>query len=759
MRRRSTFAVALVALALGALWLARGRAVTRATRPNVLLISIDTLRADRLGAYGHAAARTPQLDALAARGLRFSQATTVVPLTLPAHASLLTGTFPAFHGVRDNGGFELGPEQVTLAETLQAQGYDTGAFVAAFVLDSRWGLAQGFDHYFDDFDLSKYSGVGLDSVQRRGDEVVARAADWLDGPRQSPFFAWVHLYDPHAPYDAPAEYRARFPAGLDGAYDAEVAFADAQVGELLRRLGPERLARTLVAVVGDHGESLGEHQEQAHGFFIYDATLSVPLILAGPSVAPGVIDDQVRLVDLMPTLLELAGVSVPGAVQGRSLLPLARGERLDLVAWSETFYPRYHYGWSELEALRDGRFKFIAAPRPELYDLRADPRETRDLAASDPRRVAAFTRALDDLRTRLGTPRAARGPGPVTREVEERLQALGYVGGAVSARHLEERPRADPKDRIGLYNLLKRAGSAAIEGRLDEALALAEEALRQDAEIIEGHTLVGNFHARAGRQARAADAYRRALALDPQHLGATFSLALAYKNQGRLDDAAAGFERLRTLDPKNGKALWQLADIDRRQGRLERACERLQQGLTLDVDRPPFQAGLAECRLEERRFDEARALLEDALRARPDLPDAHFHLALAAEAQGDAAGAARAYEAELARDPRAYRAAFNLAKLLLRAGRAREAETRFRQAVDARPEFGTGWLYLAKALFDAGDTAAAEQAARTGLTRRPEPGTAALGHLVLADVYTRQGRRDAARRELGLAERAQRGGK
>jgi arylsulfatase A-like enzyme/cytochrome c-type biogenesis protein CcmH/NrfG len=758
MRRPVLITALAVAAALVCVVVARRSGFgPRPPRPNLLLVSLDTLRADRLGAYGYAQAQTPRLDALAARGVRFTQATTVAPLTLPAHASLLTGTFPAFHGVRDNGGFYLGDDALTLAEVLKAQGYATAGFVGAFVLDSRWGIAQGFDTYFDDFDLSKYGGVGLDTVQRRGDEVVAHAAAWLDAARAAPFFAWVHLYDPHAPYDAPEPYRSRFPPGLQGAYDAEVAYTDAVVGTLLERVGQERLKDTLVVVVGDHGESLGEHQEQAHGFFVYDATVQVPLIVAGPGLAPRTVDEQVRLVDVMPTVLERLGVPASAAVQGRSLVPLTRGERLGLTAWSETYYPRYHYGWSQLEALRDGRFKLVAAPRPELYDLRADPHETRDLSAAEPERVAAFTRVLDELRTRLAGRAAAAGPQAVDRETEERLQALGYVGGSVSARHLEERPRGDPKDKIGLYNLLKRAGSASLEGRLDAAVALVREALAADPEIIEGHTLLGNFHAKAGRHADAVDAYRRALALDPEHRGATFSLALAYKNLGRLDDAQAGFERVRRLDPKNGKALWQLADLDAQRGRLEDAQARLEEALALDVDRPGFLLKLGEVHIEQKRWSEARAALTAALEAKPDLPHARFDLALVAEAQGDAATAVRGYEAELARDPKSHRAAFNLAKLLLRAGRASEAAARFRAAVEAQPDFGTGWLYLAKALCDSGDLQAAEQAARTGLARRPEAGTAPLGHYVLADVYTRLGRERDARRELAAARKAQGG--
>src|SRR5262249_10133980 len=265
------------------------RSVLPARAPrNLLLVSIDTLRADRLGCYGHAEAQTPRLDALARSGLRFAQATTVVPLTLPAHSALLTGTFPAWHGVRDNGGFYLGDDQTTLAEVLRAKGFRTGGFVGAFVLDRRWGIAQGFDRYFDEFDLEKYGEAqGMDAIQRPGSEVVDKALEWLSADRAKPFFAWVPLYAPHTPYEAPEPFRSRFPATVSGAYDAEIAFSDAQVGRLLDALDADgRLAETVVVVSGDHGEMLGEHGEPTHGFLIYDAALHIPLIVAGPRVPP-----------------------------------------------------------------------------------------------------------------------------------------------------------------------------------------------------------------------------------------------------------------------------------------------------------------------------------------------------------------------------------------------------------------------------------------------------------------------------------------
>ncbi len=761
---RRAAGVALVALAL-VLGLLAGRSWRSCAAPlgprraNLLLVSIDTLRADHLGSYGYAAAQTPNLDALAARGWRFAQATTVVPLTLPAHSSLLTGTFPAHHGVRDNGASYLADEQITLAEVLREQGYRTGAFVGAFVLDSRWGLDQGFDRYFDDFDLSKYEGAGMDAIQRPGDEVVAPAREWLEKEKGKPFFAWVHLYDPHTPYEPPGTYRTRFPSTPLGAYDGEIAWTDALVGRLLEGLaGDGRLDRTVVVVLGDHGESLGEHREATHGFFVYDATIQIPLLVSGPGIAPRVVGDQVRIVDVMPTALELLGVSVPRAVQGQSLVPLGRGERKELVALTESWYPRYHYGWSQLTALRDGRFKLIEAPRPELFDLQQDPGELADLSAREPARVAALRGALGELMARHTSASASRAPQAVDPEAEERLQALGYVGGAPSARNLEERPRGDPKDKIDLYNLLKQAGQDAIEGRLDDAVARASEALAKDPDVIEGYVLLGNVHSKAKRYEDALAAYRKALARDPENQRATFSLALTYKELGRLADAEAAFERARRQDPRRGKTIWQLADIGMQRGRLDRAEALLKEGLTLKADRPSLLLKLGECYIEMKRYPEARDRVREALQEKPDLAGAHYDMALIHEAGGETEKAIAEYEAEIARNDKAYRASFNLAKLLLSAGRAQEAARRFRQSVEAKPDFGTGHLYLAKALLDAGDLPGALEAAQKGLASKPERSVAPLGHYVLADVYARQGRSRDAAREVAAARRLERGG-
>jgi arylsulfatase A-like enzyme/Flp pilus assembly protein TadD len=719
------------------------------------LVSIDTLRADHLGSYGYAGAQTPRLDALARSGLRFETATTVVPLTLPAHSSLMTGTFPAWHGVRDNGGFYLGDDQVTLAEVLREKGYRTGGFVGAFVLDRRWGIAQGFDRFFDDFDLDKFAdAASMDMVQRPGAQVVDQALPWLHAEPDRPFFAWVHLYDPHAPYEAPEPFRSRFPPTPTGAYDAEIASTDAQVGRLLDALTADgRLAETLVVVVGDHGEMLGEHGEQTHGFFLYEPAVHVPMIMAGPGVPARAVPDQVRLVDVMPTTLRLLGIEPPKAVQGVSLLPLARGERLGLVAHSESWYPRYHYGWSELVSVQDGRFKYVRAPRPELYDLEHDPGEAKNRAGDDKARQEALARALEDIEAKTRSEAAATGPRPVDPETEERLAALGYVGGSVSRRNLEDRPRGDPKDKIGLYNLLKQAGSASVEGRTDEAISKARQALAADPEIVEAYMLLGNFLKKAKRPDEAIAAYRLALDQDDEHQGALFSLALAYKEQGRFDEARVGFERARALDPKNGKVLWQLADLLLRQGEPEKAEAVAKDALARKVDEHRFLLKLGESQIEAKQYDEAEKSLKAALLKKPDLDTARFNLGLVYEEKGQTEQAIASYQGELAQNPKAHRAAFNLAKLLLKAGRLQEATAYFRKTVELAPDFGTGQLYLAKALLDAGDLEGAERWARSGLARKPEPSLAPLGHYVLADVYNRRGRGAEALREVAAAKR------
>jgi arylsulfatase A-like enzyme len=411
---------------------------------NVVFITLDTTRADRLGAYGFADAGTPTLDRLAREGVLFEQAETAAPLTLPAHCSLFTGRYPFQHGVHENG-VPLPPVEQTLAQVLQARGYETAAFTASFVLDARWGLSRGFEHYSGvpapaDPDAPRHN-------RRPANEVVDQALAWLQTAAGSPFFVWLHLYDAHAPYDVD---RAAHPSG----YQPAIAFMDAQIDRVIAFLDSRHLRdRTVIIVVGDHGESLGDHGEQTHGLFIYESVMRVPLIVDAPMAgARGRrVSDSVRTVDVLPTLLDIVHVPAPSSVAGVTLVPRmkGRGRAPSLDAYSETMFPRDRFGWSELRAIRSGRFKAIAAPRPELYDLARDPSETENIIDAHP---AVVDPLLAKLRALTADARADAGPGLSDRDAVERLSALGYVGAGRAAAPTAE--LADPKDKLALYLLI-----------------------------------------------------------------------------------------------------------------------------------------------------------------------------------------------------------------------------------------------------------------------------------------------------------------
>jgi arylsulfatase A-like enzyme len=420
---------------------------------NLMVITLDTFRADRLGAYGSRRGLTPHLDRFAEEGVLFETTQSVAPLTLPAHSSLFTGQFPPGHGVHDNAdvlGDRRGGD--TLAEVLARSGFRTGAFLAATVLDTSRGLNRGFSHY--DAVLPRLDAYGRQHGRRRADEVVARALQWLDVVEGSRFLAWLHFYDAHAPYESPAPFRDAHSDPYDGA----VAFIDAQVGVLLDILERRGLLdRTVVVVVGDHGESLGDHGEWTHGLFVYESVLHVPLMIRAPRSAlrGRRVSGLTRSVDVMPTVLELLGVRHEARMDGESLLPFMAGTRPDLDAYAENLYPNVRFGWSTVRALRSGRYKVIDTARPELYDLQHDPEEQWNLFAT--RRDVAeamLQRLRGDEYLSVNQP----GPGPpaIDPELQKRLGALGYVSVARSAAALDAHgggPR-DPKDMVDDFNRL-----------------------------------------------------------------------------------------------------------------------------------------------------------------------------------------------------------------------------------------------------------------------------------------------------------------
>ena len=755
--RRAAIGLLVLAIAAAGWWL-----LPRAGRAgrgdlNVVLITLDTLRADHLGAYGATMVQTPHLDALASSGVVFDQVMTVAPLTLPAHSSIMTGQFPPRHGVRDNGGFFLGPEQQTLAELLSARGYRTGAAVGAFVLDSKWGLDQGFDAYFDDFDLTNVKAMSLASVKRPGNEVVDLALDWMDDVADQRFFAWMHLYDPHAPYESPEPFRSRYPGHP---YRGAVAFTDAQVGRVFDFLDQRALAdNTIVIVTSDHGEGLGEHGEETHGFFIYESSMRVPLIVRVPGVTPRRVSQPVRSVDIMPTVLDLIGAEVPPALAGVSLWPLLSGEtrEMALEGYGEAMYPLHHYGWSELTALRSDRYKLISAPKPELYDLERDPHEVTNLF--DERRSVADA-MLRQLRARMeemaADAPAAAAAEDVDPETRARLAALGYVGSFVATTSDTESVRADPKDKIELFNLMTTARDIAKSGDDPgaEAIAMLQRVVAEDPNVIDAWFMLGNEHFKAGRFTEAIAQFSRSLVLKPDYDLAIINMANAYRRLGQDDAALAGYERYIQVDPKNAYVRYQLGEIYMDKGETARAEAEFAHALSLEPKLASATVATGVLAFQRGDMARAEALLREALATKADVRLAHFNLALIAETRGDTQAAEAAYRAELAQHPTAYKAAFTLGRLAARRARPAEAEDWYRQAVDINPDFPEGLFYLAKTKLDAGrDLAEAAALATKGLRLQPEGELSPMGHFILGGVLMAQGRGAEADRELqkGLA--------
>jgi arylsulfatase A-like enzyme/predicted Zn-dependent protease len=729
---------------------------------NVLIVTLDTTRADAMGAYGNRSAATPVFDRLGREGVLFDQAITAAPLTLPAHSSIFTAKYPPGHGVRDNGGFFLGAAETTLAERLKASGFRTGGFVGAYVLDRRWGIAQGFDTYVDEFDVARATGSASATVERPGNEVADRALAWLETAAAGRFFAWVHFYDAHSPYDPPEPYRSRF---LDRPYAGEIAFADAQVGRLVEFLERRHLlSRTVVVVVGDHGESLGEHDESTHGFFVYRSVLRVPLVIRTPfdALQGTRFAATVRTVDVAPTILDLIGLPPPERVDGVSLVPLMTGAARDpgLDAYSEAMYPRYHFGWSDLRALTSGRYRFIDAPRPELYDLEQDPAEAHNLYEARRPLADRMAQSLRQLTRAGGAPTRTAEVDP---DVRARLAALGYVGTFVAEPSAGgASPLPDPKDKIDLFNLMTEAREKLQDGAdVPAGMEMLQRVTKKDPQVIDAWLLLGNEHANRREYDAALANYRRALELKPDYDLALRNMANVYRDLGQIDAAIAGFERLLGFDPNNGHARQELAQILLDANRVDAADRELRAALRQDPAMAAARNTLGALRLKQGQVDAAETEIRAALAQRADLPLAHFNLALAAEQRGRLDDAIAEYRQEIDRHPGSYKAQFNLGKVYERLGDRAAQQRAFEDAIASNPRFAEGHFFLAKLYLDERSYERAMALAKQGLAMQPAGEWSPLGHFVLSDAYAALGRRDDAAREAAegrrLAARAKAG--
>ena len=518
---------------------------------NVLLVTLDTTRPDRLGAYGYEKAGTPALDALARNGVRFANAYCPVPMTLPSHCSILTGTGPLYHKVHNNGTYYLNKDIVTLTERLKDKGYRTSAFVSSFNVDSRFGVGKGFDVFDDRFGEDEM--IKTFRSERRAADTAAAFLAWLDGPGAGPFFSWVHFYDPHMPYDPPAAYKERYA----DPYDGEIAYMDSCLGKVLDRLRARGLLdRTLIVVAGDHGEALGEKGEVDHGVFIYDVTMKVPLLFHAPRNLPRglVLSSRVRLIDIMPTVLDAIKLPPGKQVQGTSLLPFMTEKRKDdLPCYLESYYPLETYGWSELVGLIEGGRKLIRAPRPELYDLVADPGETRDIVQRESGRAASMMKRLKELIAAESSD-FALSRRKLSREEEERLRSLGYVGGDASVR-VGKGPLPDPKDMMTEFRILYRAKTNEWDGKWDDAEKDYREILRLQPDVAWRYIDLAIFLTRRDRLAEAIDVVKGGLARMPDSFVLLSRLAHLQMWAGRFDEAYGTSQEALRIDPRYFDAL------------------------------------------------------------------------------------------------------------------------------------------------------------------------------------------------------------
>jgi arylsulfatase A-like enzyme/tetratricopeptide (TPR) repeat protein len=673
-------------------------------RPNILLVTIDTLRADRVGAYGAKSPATPAMDRLAAEGCLFEESIVQVPLTRPSHATIFTGLYPFQHGIRDNFAPPLGIAHRTLAEILKGQGYATGGFVGSFIVNTQSGLNRGFDEFDDTFETGGKGSAFFTEYQRRAAQVEERAGPWIEraAAGSRPFFAWVHFYDPHSPYKAPPPYGARY---AKTPYDGEVAYTDDVLGRLMARLVKLGVAdRTLVVVTSDHGESLGEHKEEEHGFFVYDVALRVPLILRMPGrIAGGVrVKTVARSIDLVPTILDLAGLrtATPQGLPGHSLAAaLGAPQKADpeIISYSETLFARLHFGWSELRSVRMGGWKYIQAPRPELYDLARDPAEQNNVYSSEGRRAAAMrSRLLDTLGGSPETAVVGVANPVLDQETMDRLASLGYIsgpgGGAPS--------NVDPKDKIEDFMEYGRAIRTAVEafgsGNLKAAVKGLEAIVAQGRGGFDVSFYLGRAYLELRDFQAAVPHLRDAILKVPTYTPAYLELAKALVALKQYDEAMRVLRDGLARDPRNFQFHSHLGFIARARQDLPTARRHYETSRSLEPGDFDVRMNLGAI---YRDLGEPRLALQEvdaALQIQPNSGEAHNQRGMLLGGLGDLPAAVGAFERATTLEPKNALMWFNLGLTRLRAGDKAGAAAALRRTLDLKPDFTEAKKLLAE---------------------------------------------------------------
>jgi arylsulfatase A-like enzyme/Flp pilus assembly protein TadD len=643
-----------------------------APAPSVVLITLDTTRADHVGRVEGGAALTPYLDALAAGGVRFRRALTASPLTLPAHCSLLTGLEPPAHGVRDNGVASLPGGIPTLAEAFSERGYRTAAFVASRVLDRRFGLSRGFEVY-DDFIVAERPGE-QGYPERDAAQVTGAALAWAASAKLAagrPYFLWVHYYDPHAPYLPPGDWRGATPARR---YAGEIAYVDREIGRLLG--GLPGAGRRIVAAVGDHGEMLGEHGEKEHGIFLYEGALAVPLILSGPGVPRGrVVEGPAGTRGLAATLLALSGSGGDVSPFGAELPGVrAAAPATPAPVYGETDMPASAYGWSPLAAATDERLRLIVAPRPELYDLRADPAESRNLWGKP--EEAESVRLLQKVIAEANRGARTAGAPADTGELAESLRSLGYLSGSSG-----RAGSIDPKDGIRLLDDFEKAKELTRSGRATEAVAALTALVKASPGNVPFLARLAEAQAAAGRVGDAIQTVSNALSLNPGLDFLHLQLARLLVQAGRVEDGRAAFRAALAINPRLAPAWLGLGELAARTGGVAEERRLLNEAAAANVQSAALYARLAQVELAAGETPAAATHALEALRLLPEFAQAWWIAGEAAEKQGRPQIALERFEKAVALGLEDPRALVRVGRLLLDAGRKSEAEVHLRRAV------------------------------------------------------------------------------
>jgi arylsulfatase A-like enzyme/lipopolysaccharide biosynthesis regulator YciM len=714
---------------------------------NVILITLDTLRADFVSAYGKGMANTPNMDRVAEEGVLFETCIAQTPLTLPSHTTILSGTYPLHHQVRDNGGF-LVPESLELiSETLKKQGFLTSGFIASYVLHSKWGINQGFDTYSDEFDLTRYEKFSLGSVQRRAEEILPIAKKWLKAHKNDKFFTWIHLYDPHTPYDPPSPFKERF---AKRPYRGEVEYMDYHLGLFFRFLKEEGLYdKSLIIMAGDHGEALGQHGERTHGYFIYEPTVRVPLIIRAPfRFPPRKIKNIVELVDLAPTILEALGLSIPPSYQGQSLLGLmlGTGSKSRDAAYTETYFTRLHFGWSELKAMYyDNQWKYILAPKDELYDLETDNQEKENLSL---RKSYESRKAKERIEKFIHeNSRDARAPGDaknLDKEDMQRLAALGYLTTTVDTSGKTDLP--DPKGKVHVFNSLTKSKEFMANQEYDKAIEALKKILETDPHIVDAVLQLGNAYSRKKMLEQALKYYYEVLNRKPDYNAAMVNIISSLRNLGRFEKGIEEAKRFLKTFPNDHTILNELGELYLFKKDFDKAFEVFMTSIRVEKVNPKAYNTIGGIYLDRKDYPKAREFLDKAFKINPDLRRLNFHLAQVAEAEENFEKAVEHYKKELDDYPGDFKSAYNLGEILRQRGQYQEAVKYYRQSIEGNPRFDIPYFMLANYyLKHRENLEEAIEFCKKGIAIEPANKYTVFGYYILSDIYSRKGDKSTSR--------------